>query len=468
MSKKRRPTVKDPSLQITFPRSAGIDVHANEHWVCVPAALVPDATPNRHESLSANVRRFGGFTSDLEAIAEFLQECHIETVAMESTGVYWIPLHELLESRGFHVVLVNPVQTRQVAGRPKSDVRDCQWIQRLHSYGLLTPSFRPDDQTCILRSYVRQRQMLIAAAARCIQHMQKALEQMNIKLTEVLADIVGATGLMIIQAILDGERDPKKLAKFRHRNCHAKEDTIAAALQGNWREEHLWALRQALQTYEHLRRQLQECDQRILSFLQARPDQSDGRPLEKSPRRTDRRVSDAPEGTRELLFRWTGQDATQIEGVNATTALTVLSETGVDMSKWPTERHFTSWLGLCPQVRSSAGRIKSRRVRGGASRAAAALRMAGQGCHHAKNAMGAFYRRIQARSGGRKAITATARKIAIRIYRLHKFGEAYVRQGMAEYETKWRRNQARGLARRAAELGYKLTPMDAEPAGQAS
>jgi transposase len=444
-------------LQITHPHAAGIDVHPREHWVGVPARSAPAAPRDHPANLPAHVRKFGTCTADLELLADWLMECGVTTVAMESTGVYWEALFELLERRGFEVFLVDPRQTRQVSGRPKTDVRDCQWIQRLHSYGLLTASFRPSDEVCVLRGYLRQRQILIDDAARSIHHIQKALEQMNIKLTEAVSDVTGATGMLILKAILRGERDPLRLAKYRHKNCVQTEEQIARALQGNWREEHLFALKQAVKAYEFERRQLKECDAAIEKYLKAMEDKSAGEVL--GPRTTKYKITaTTPDfDARRLLFQVSGKDLTLIEGIE-NGALTILSEIGFDMSKWPTEKHFTSWLGLSPQHRGSGGKIKSRRLRGGANRAARAFRMAAQGCHHAKNAMGAFYRRIQARAGGAKAVVATARKIAERVYRLLKYGETYVRQSMNDYENAYRIKLTKGLAKKAAELGYKLVP----------
>jgi transposase len=464
---KPRPAVDDPGLRIANAHAAGIDVHSREHWVCVPAGSAPARPKNHPAHLPAHVRAFKTCTPDLEQLADWLFACGITTIAMEATGVYWIALFELLERRGFQVILVDPRQTRQVSGRPQSDVLSCQWIQRLHSYGLLSASFRPDDETCVLRGYLRQRQLLIADAGRSTQHMQKALEQMNVKLAETINDITGVTGMLILKAILRGTRDPQELAKYRNEHCQCTPAEMARALQGNWREEHLFALRQALKTYEHLRKQLAECDDCIKKYLKTLADKSGGAVL---PQKTPRRPSKATEPTfdaRRLLFRWSGQDLTVIEGIDQSTALNVLAEIGIDMSKWPTERHFASWLGLCPQHRGSAGRIKNRRLRGGANRAARAFRLAGQGCHHAKNALGAFYRRVQARAGGGKAVIATARKIACRVYRLLKYGAKYVRQEMAAYEAQFRIKTTKGLAKKAASLGYQLVPV-AEGQSQAT
>jgi transposase len=445
-------------LAVTHPRAAGIDVHSAVHFVGVDPADVPAAFVPDDPQLPKGVRKFGAFTCDLEALAAWLKDCHVQTVAMESTGVYWIALYELLERQGFTVILVDPRQTKHAPGRPKSDVLDCQWIQRLHSYGLLTASFRPTDEVVVWRSYQRQREMLIRYAAQHVQHMQKALEEMNVKLTEVVSDIVGLTGMKIIKDILRGVRDPLKLAQNRHDRCHATEAEIARSLYGNWREDHLFALRQAVQMYEFYHRQLRQCDEKIEACLRAFADKSGGEVLTEKARKLQRANAVAFDA-RTLLFRMAGVDLTVIEGISELTALTILSEIGTDMSRFPSEKQFVSWLGLCPNHRGSAGRIFSRRVRKGANRAARALRLAGQSCHHAKNALGAFYRRVQARCGGAKAVVATARKIAERVYRLLKHGEEYVRQGEKAYEEAHRARTVKGLARKAESLGYKLTPL---------
>ncbi len=290
---------------------------------------------------------------------------------MESTGVYWIALYELLERQGFTVILVDPRQTKHAPGRPKSDVLDCQWIQRLHSYGLLTASFRPSDEVVVWRGYQRQREMLIRYAAQHVQHMQKALEEMNVKLTEVVSDIVGLTGMKIIKDIVRGVLDPVKLAKHRHERCHASEVEIAQSLCGNWRAEHLFALKQAVQMYEFYHRQLRDCDAKIEACLRAFADKSGGEVLTPKPRQRQRANAVAFDA-RALLFRMAGVDLTVIEGISELTALTILSEIGTDLSRFPSEKNFVSWLGLCPNHRGSAGKIFNRRVRKGANRAARA------------------------------------------------------------------------------------------------
>ncbi|HJZ31551.1 MAG TPA: IS110 family transposase [Hyphomicrobiaceae bacterium] len=458
-----RTSAQAVDLAITHRHAAGIDVHAAVHFVAVPVEDVPAGFVNPDAKLPAGVRKFGANTGDLEALAAWLKECGVTTVALESTGVFWIPLYDLLASRGFAVLLVDPRQTKHAPGRPKSDVLDCQWIRRLHSYGLLTASFRPSDQIVRWRGFQRQREMLIRYAAQHVQHLQKVLEEMNVKLTEVVSDIVGQTGMKIIKDIVRGERDAKKLAKHRHASCKASEAEIASALHGTWRREHLFALKQALKLYEFYQKQLRECETEIEACLRGMKDKSNGAPLPASQRQRKPEKNEVRFGARALLFRMAGVDVTQIEGISETTALVILSEIGTDLSQFPHEKNFVSWLGLCPQHRGSAGKIFKRRIRRGANRAARALRMAAQGCHHAKNALGAFYRRIQGRAGGPKAIVATARKIAERVYRMLKYGQDYVRQSEQAYEEAYQRRLVKSLSKKAASLGYKLVPQTMTP-----
>lgn len=457
LGKQVRPAAQG-DLLITHRHAAGIDVHAAEHFVAVAPEHVPAGFVSPDWKLPAGVRKFGTNTADLEAIADWLKACGVTTVAMESTGVYWIPLYDLLASRGFEVLLVDPRQTKHAPGRPKTDVVDCQWIRRLHSYGLLTGSFRPGDAIVRWRGFQRQRETLIRYAAQHVQHMQKMLEEMNVKLTEVVSDITGVTGMKIIKDIVRGERDPLQLAKNRHESCKRTEAEIAAALYGNWREELLFGLQQALELYEFYQKQLRDCEAQIQACLRSMTDQSDGRPLPPSLRQRKPEKNQVRFGARALLFRMSGVDLTQIEGITETTALVILSELGIDLSAFPHEKNFVSWLGLCPQHRGSGGKIFRRGTRRGANRVARSLRMAAQGCHRAQNALGAFYRRIQGRSGGAKAVVATARKIAERVYRMLKFGQEYVRQSQEAYEQAYQSRLMKSLARRAAHLGYKLVP----------
>jgi transposase len=438
------------TLRVTNPDAAGIDVGADAHWACVPA-----------DRAAEPVRRFGTCTADLEALAAWLQACGVTTVALESTGVFWIPLYELLEARGLQVLLVDARQVARAPGRPKTDAKDCQWIQRLHSYGLLSAAFRPRDQVVVLRAYLRQRAMLVSYAGQHIQHMQKALEQMNVKLMEVVSDITGVTGMGIIQAVLGGQRDPQQLAKLRDPRCKESEATIARALQGTWRPEHLFALRQAVALYEFYHRQIDDCDRAIEAHLQTFADRSGGKPLPYRPRRRKREANEPRFNARARLYGVCGVDLTAVEGLDETTALVLLSEIGTDMSRWPSLKHFCSWLGLCPQHKISGGKVLSRRVRRGSSRAKRALRLAARSLHQSKSALGAFFRRIKARHGTPLAITAAAHKLARLVYSLLKHGTDYVAQELAAYEAKYRERKLHGITRQARELGFALVPVAA-------
>ena len=468
MTPRREKNLRQPPsrerLQETHPQAAGIDIHTGQHWVAVPPESAPPPGPDHPPKVPAHVRCFGTCTADLIRLADWLEQCGVKTIAMESTGIYWIPLFELLEARGFEVFLVNPRQSRHVPGRPKTDVHDCQWLQRLHSYGLLTASFRPAAQVVVLRSYLRQRQMLIRYAGQHAQHMQKALEEMNVKLPEVVSDVTGATGMGIIRAILGGQRDPLELAKLRDERCKRTQAEIARALYGNWRDEHLFALKQAVALHEFYRQQLRECDLQLQAHLGTFADQRQGRPRPRRQRRCrERRPNDPAFDVGSALYRMAGVDLMLLEGIDANTALVLLSEIGPDVSRFPTVKNFTSWLGLCPQHRGSAGKIRSRRIRHGLSRAGRALRMAVQGSYNAQHVLGAFYRRIRARAGAPKAIVATARKLAERVYWMLKYGADYTCQKIDVYEAAYRERVIKGLARKAAELGYRLEAVS--PAG---
>jgi len=434
--------------------AAGIDLGATVHFVAVPEGRDKEC-----------VRSFGTYTADLEALADWLAECRVATVAMESTGVYWVPLYELLEQRGFEVVLVEPSQIKKVPGR-KSDVLDCQWIQRLHSFGLLRASFRPADAIVVLRSYLRQRDMLVRYAAAHVQHMQKAMEQMNLKLPEVLSDITGLTGQRIIEAILAGRRDPVALAKLRDERCRHDEATIALALQGNWRDEHLFALRQAVELYQVYLQKLTELDEQIEACLKTFADQSKGKTLPARPRnrRRQKRGKHEPKfDTRALMHQMTGVDLTIIDGIGPHAALQLVSEIGTDMNRWETEKHFCSWLTLCPGVNKTGGRKKSRggKTRPSANRAARVLRVCAQSLLRANCALGAFGRRIKGRLGAPKAVTAVAHKLAKIVYGMLKYGKPYVDQGVEYYEARYHERLLTNLRRRAAGLGFALQPIPA-------
>lgn len=459
----RAPREKPAVLTVLNVHAAGIDVHSDMHMVCVPADRVAAPVDDGAAGMPANVRRFGANSCDLQAIADWLSACGVTTVAMESTGVYWIPLFELLEARGFEVYLVEPGQLAHCGARPKTDVLDVQWIQRLHSYGLLRPSFRPPDSIMALRGYHRQRQMQVRYAASHVQHMQKALEQMNVKLSEVLADICSQTGQRIITAILQGERDPQKLAALRDIQCHKDVPTIAKALEGTWRPEHLFALQQAYELYKFHHQQMADCDARIAAELVKLPDRAGDKPFTAKPRKGGRKPNNLNFAAGEPLFRALGVDLTEIEGIDVATALVILAEIGVDVSRFPTEKHFASWLGVCPRQYESNKTKRKRGPRKGKNRVAMALRMAAQGLVKTLSPLALFYKRIKSRIGGKGAITATAHKLACLVYRMLKYGKEYVKQSMEAYEQKMREQMEKSLRRKAAALGYELV---AKPAAE--
>jgi transposase len=415
------------------------------------------------------VQRFGAFTADLYALAAWLRQCQIDTVVMESTGVYWIALFEVLEERGFDVKLVDAHQARQVPGR-KTDVKDCQWLQELHTYGLLRGAFRPEDEVCVLRSYLRQRSMLVAMASRAVQHMQKALEQMNLKLTEVVSDITGKTGMTIIRAILTGERDPQLLATYRDKRCKHDQGTIAKALTGHWRAEHLFALQQAVDQHDFLAQQLRACDGHIAGCLQAFVPDVEAASPQSTPGRLWRSSRSNPLSfdVQTYLNTMTGVDLTQIDGIDSLTALKVISEIGLDMTRWPTSKHFASWLGLCPGNKVSGGKRYRIRSKPSANRAATALRLAAQGVANSHSALGAYYRRMRARLGAPKAMTATAHKLARLVYSMLRYGTAYVDAGQQAYEQKYRDRVLTHLQRKAKAFGYQLVHVEDLDEGVAS
>jgi len=436
------------ALPITQAHAAGVDIGSASHWVCVGFTSQPD-----DDSL---VREFPAHTEGLHALVAFLQEHQVSTVAMESTGVYWIPLYELLDQQGFEVYLVDPSYTKQVKGRPKTDRLDSQWIYRLHSVGLLAAAFRPDEKTCQLRSYLRQRGNLIRYGGQHIQHMQKALEQMNLKLSLVLNDVAGLTGRKIIQAILRGTRDPAKLAALRHPHCKARPEQIAQALTGSYREEHLFSLRQAYEGWQFYQKQLDHVDEQIQRQLQRMKTDRALPPLPAKAPQRGRRPNDPRFDVRTALYYVVGLDLTEIEGINEITALTVISELGTDLSKFATVKHFASWLGLCPQLRKTGGRVKSSRTRPGVNRVAAALRLAANSLYQSKSALGAFYRRMKSRLGAASAVTATAHKLARIVYMALRHGMAYVKQSQEEYEKQMRAKLIGSLKKRARQLGLEV------------
>lgn len=436
------------------PHAAGIDIGAKEHFVCVP----PEATPK-------NVRSFGTFTEDLKALADWLQACGVTSVAMEATGVYWIPVFQILEQRGLTVILVNARQTKHVAGR-KSDVQDCQWIQRLHTYGLLQGSFRPADAYCTIRTYLRYRDELVGARSTQRQHMQKALQQMNLQLTQVLSDVAGESGLAIIGAILQGERDPRVLAGLVHRRVRATSAAIQKALAGDYRSEHLFVLQQAFDLHQTYEEKIAACDRATVEALAALPEVADLRQQPLPERKAGRRAALDQMGgqdLREVLYRKTGVDLTAIEGIGVLTSLVIFTEVGPDLSRFPSEKHFCSWLGLCPDNRISGGKVLSSRTRRVVNRVADALRMAATALERSPSALGSFYRRMKARLGAAEGVTATAHKLARIIYRLLKHGEAYVRQGMEDYEKKFQQRKLHMLQKAAKNMGLQLVAIETVP-----
>ena len=432
-------------LPVVHPDAAAIDVGARFHVVAVAPGRDPEP-----------VRTFRAFTNDLHRLADWLERVGVTTVAMESTGVYWIPVFEILEARGFEAVLVNARDAKSVPGR-KSDVNDAQWLQRLHTYGLLRGSFRPGQEIATLRAYLRQRERLLDYAAAHIQHMQKALTQMNIQLQHVVADITGLTGMRIVRAIAAGTRDPEELARHRDARCRASAETVREALVGNYRPEHVFALQQALDLYDAYQRQVARCDERIeevLGRLCAGAPPPEG-PLP-PPRHRTRQPNAQRFDVRAALHALLGVDLTQIHGLGPHAALKLVGECGTDMARWPSAKHFTSWLGLAPGSKISGGKVLSARTRRCASRAAAALRLAAVAVGRTDSALGAFYRRLAARAG--KAVTATARKIAVLFYNALRHGMTYADPGASYYEQRYRQRLLANLRRRARSLGYTLQP----------
>jgi transposase len=448
MSKKELlPKSPSSNLPLINLNAAGIDIGADRHWVSVPVDRDQDS-----------VRSFGCFTADLYAMADWLKSCRIETVAMESTGVYWIPVFQILESRGFEVKLVNAHYVKTVPGR-KTDVLDCQWLQQLHTYGLLAGSFRPEDQICVLRSYIRQRDNLIKSACVHVQRMQKALTQMNVQLHRVISDITGTTGMAIINAIISGERNPTKLAALKDEHIRASCTSIAAALTGDYRPELVFILSQELGLYKFYQTQITECDAQIEQCLARFTDKIDVKinPPGKPKRRGKKQPGNAPQfDLRTHLYRITGVDFTQINGFGALTVLIILSEVGLDPSRFPTVKHFVSWLGLCPGSRITGGKVKSSKTRPVINRAANAFRMAAQTLCRSNSALGGFYRRMQSRMGAPKAITATAHKLARIFYHLWTSGAAYVDPGVDVYEQKYHERMVNNLKKKAHALGFDL------------
>lgn len=427
---------------VVFPNAAGIDVGASSHWVAVP----------RHAT-DEPVREFGAMTDDLIAMAKWLLACGVDTVALESTGVYWIPVYEVLEQHGLKVWLVDARQMKYVPGR-KSDVQDCQWLQKLMSLGFLRAAWRPDGDVCVVRAVARQRDVLLAEQASWVQRMQKALVQMNIQLTEVLTDVMGMTGQAIIRAIVGGERDPKVLARHRNGRVKASAAEITRALTGNWRDEHLFVLRQALAMYDDIGRHLAECDAKLQALLaELGQSQVD---LGKAPRAGSKLRQQFD--VRQILANWAGVDLTRINGLGLAAVMKVLSEIGPDLSRFETVKHFCSWLGLCPGTKISGGKILSAKTKRSANRVRQALKMAAMSLSHSDSALGAFYRRLCSRMDKPRANTAVAHKLARMVYFMLTRGEEFVDQGQQRYEEQQHQRSIAALKRRAAALGFEISP----------
>ena len=439
--KKKNQISIEAGWDILNPNAAGIDLGSREHWVAIP--------PGRDK---VSVRRFGATTPDLEAMAEWLREAGVTTVAMEATGVYWIAVFQLLERRGFKVCLVNARQIKNVSGR-KSDVLDCQWIQRLHTYGLLGGSFRPADAYCVVRSLLRYQDELVAARSVQIQHMQKALLQMNLQLAHVISDISGESGLAIIGAILQGERNPVTLAALAHHRIQSSQATIAKALIGDYRSEHLFVLRAAFELYGVYEAKIAACHEELARELNRLPDRVDVKAKPLPPKPKGKKLD---EPLRLSLYQKLGVDLTVIEGIGVWTGLTMLTEVGPDLSAFKSEKHFTSWLGLCPDNRISGGKVLSSRTRRVINRLSDCLRLAATALEHSQSALGAYFRRMKAKLGAAEGVTAAAHKLARLIYRLVKHGEAYVRQGLEDYEKKFQEQRLCRLQRQAQALGFQL------------
>jgi transposase len=446
----RRLRSDDPGLEVVHAQAAGIDVGNSAHYV----AVRPDRDPDP-------VQRFECFTADLYRLADWLKSCGVRTVAMQSTGVYWIPLYDVLEERGLEVFLVNARYTKNLPGR-KSDVQECQWLLQLHTYGLLNNSFQPTSEIRVLRTYWRQRAEHVRSAATCIQRMQKALTQMNLQLANVISDLSGVSGQKIVRAILAGERNREKLAQLADPHIRASRAEIAKSLEGNWRPELLFILQQELDMYDTYQKRMQECDEQLQQHLKTFTDQhpyeptSAPKPLQKLNKSRKPRRNAPKFDLRQQLERITGVDLTRIDSIDAMTAQTVLSEVGMDMSRWKTEAHFASWMGLSPDNRVSGDKVLKRGTRPVVNRAATALRLAACTLLRSQSYLGAQYRRLRAKLGPPKAITAMAHRLARLIYRMLRYGQHYVDKGAEYYEQRYRNQQIHALHKRAAQLGFQV------------
>lgn len=436
----------DKHIEMINPDTAGIDIGSERHYVAVGIDRAEEP-----------VRNFGCYTPDLIEMAKWLIGCGVRSVAMESTGVYWIPVHQVLTQHGIDVLLVDARHVKNVSGR-KTDVSDSQWLQQLHSYGLLRGCFLPEGEIGVLRAYWRHRSSLVEAISREVLHIQKSLELMNLHLHKVLSDVTGVTGMKIIRAIVAGERSPLVLAGMRSAGVKRSEAEIIKALSGNYLPEHIFTLKQALELYDVLHAKLAECDREIESCLSTFEDKANPADVIAKPK--TRRKNQPHFDVEKHLYRISGVNLVAIDGIDALTAQTIISEVGFDVSRFPTEKHFVSWLALCPENRITGGKVRRHRTRRSHNRVALALRLAAQSLHSSKTALGAFFRRMKAIHGAPKAITATARKLACLVYRMLRFGMTYVDAGQQIYEERYQEQQRRRLERRAADLGYALVNLN--------
>jgi transposase len=446
----------EDGLPVVRSDAAGMDIGSERHWVCARSA----------DGQGREVSSFGATTAELQRMAQWLKERQVRSVAMESTGVYWIAPHEVLEAAGFEVVLADTRQLSRVPGHnKKTDPSDCEWLQRLHSCGLIAGSFRPPEQVCKLRTLVRDKAILVAERSDWVRRMQKALDQMNVRLHRAVSDVDGTTGMLILRAIARGERDPKKLAALRHSSCRKSEEEIAEQLNGHWREDHLFSLRQGLRMYDAIEERIIEYEQEIVRLLETMTPE-ERRHMSPSPPSNPQRMRGfkqrRQEASRDNLFRMSGVDLTQIDAIGVETVQVVLSEYGPDLSRFPTEKQFISHATLAPRVAKSGGRQLTKKKRNSAStRVAAALRMAALSLRHSRTALGANYRHIAQRLGGDVAVFATARKLAALIYRLLRWGRPYLDEGIEAFEQRYQQRSLQRLNVRAREMGYVLTPANA-------
>lgn len=462
-SRKQEPEKKAAaSLNQIHSNVCGIDIGANAVFVCAPCE-------GRLE-----IRKYSTFTADLQAMTEWLKSCKIKSCAMESTGVYWIPVYDMIEASGMEALLVNAHHIKNVPGR-KTDVKDCQWIQQLHSYGLLRGSFRPAKEILPLRAYVRQRSRLFEKGAQEVMLMQKALTQMNVRLNMVISDITGLTGMLIIKAIIDGERDPKKLASLRNIRCQKDETEIAKGLEGTYQDEHVFALQQSYEAYQFFHQQILECEKKIerefahineaLSLEKAETSNEIKQTVKEDKiKQRGKTIAnrsayyfDAPEKVEACL----GVNLLEIPGMESSTLVKILSEIGTDMSRWPTAAHFVSWLSLCPNNKISGDKVLSSRTKASSNRVAQALRIAAHTLYRSKTALGSFFRRMRSKFGAPKAITATAHKMAKIIYHMLKFKKSFKEMGADYYESQYQKRVIASLKKRAKEFGFDVVPRTA-------